>query len=355
MAEGQEQDRNEKATPSKLREARKQGQVARSQELTAWAILLVGCAFIYIFGRELIEQNLRLGQALFSQSGDIRLSVHNALRLYGDTLQQLLSALWMLAAAIVVTGLLINFIQVGPVFSWKPLQADFKRLNPATGLKRLFNKKILFELFKTTLKIALVMLVLRIYFGQRGVALMGLLHVDVAAQPAALLAEALTLAFYLLGAQAALALLDFGFVKWDYARNLRMSKRELKEEIKRQDGDPLVKAKIRELQREAARRGGSVQRVPDADVLITNPTHLSIAIRYERASQPAPVVVAKGAGELALKMRQVALRHRVPIVEHRTLARQLFKGVAIDQPILPDCYAAVAAILTQVYRQRESQ
>lgn len=355
MAEGQDQDRSEKATPSKLRQARRQGQVAKSAELTACAIMLVAAAFLYSFGPELIARNLQLGAALFDQSGGIRLSVRNALNLYAGILGQLLSALALLVLAVVATGLLANFIQTGPVFSWKPLQADFKRLNPATGLKRLFSKKILFELFKTLLKTALLGLVVWLYFSDRAGALMGLLQVEVAALPAALLREVLTLAFYLLGVQAAIALLDFGFVKWEYRHNLRMSRRELKEEIKRQDGDPLIKAKLRELQREAARRGGSIQRVPGADVLITNPTHLSIAIHYEHGGTPAPLVVAKGAGELALKMRRAAVRHRVPIVEHKALARRLFERVAIDQPILPECYGAVAAILTEIYRRREAR
>lgn len=353
--EEKDQDQTEKATPSKLREARKQGQVAKSPELTAWIIMLGVAAFFYSAGTRLIEQGLHLNAALIDQSGDVQLSVYRALYIYNATSAQLAATLWPLAAVVLSLALLANFLQIGAVFSWTPLQPDFKRLNPATGFKRLFNKKILVELVKTLLKIALLVGVLSLFIREHFNTLVGLLYTDIAVQPAKILDAVLTLSFWMLGAMAIIALLDFCFQKWDYAKNLRMSRRDIKDEVKRQDGDPLIKAKIRELQREAAQRGGSISRIPDADVLITNPTHLSVAIQYRQGHMAAPIVLAKGAGELALKMRMLAGQHQVPIVEDKALARLLFKRVAIDEIILPECYARIAAILTRVYQYRGRQ
>ena len=351
-ANEQEQDRSEQASPFKLREARKRGQVAKSVELTGWMVVLATAAFIYIFGANLLREQLRLAGALLSQSGHVGLTVQSAKHLFGATALHLLAAFWFLIAVIVGVGLLANFMQIGPVFSWTPLKPDFNRLNPAAGFKKLFNKRLLFELFKTLLKIAVVTAVLALFIRSRSAQLLGLLHIGIGAQPQQLLQETLRLAFWLLGAWAFLAVFDFGFMKWEFARNMRMSRREQREEYKRREGDPKIKARIRELQREAIKRGTSLRRVSEADVLITNPTHLSVAILYEKAQMVAPTVIAKGAGELALRMREKARRSGVPVVEDKALARMLFRRVRIDDMIAPEAYAPVARILTQIYRSR---
>lgn len=350
MAEEKEQDRSEEATPFKLREARNQGQVAKSVELTAWVILLATTAFVYIFGHELVAGNLRLSEALFSQSAHIALSGHSAVRLFASTSMHILATLWLLIALIIVCALLANFVQVGPVFSWQPMKPDFKRINPATGFKRLFNKRIIYELLKTLFKIALVSTIIAIFIRQHFNTLLGLLFTDIQAHPAIILHEILTLAFWLLGGFAAVAVFDLGFSKWEFSRNMRMSRREMRDENKRREGDPKIKQRLRELQREAATRGASVSRVPEADVLITNPTHLSIAIQYRAGEMAAPIVLAKGAGDMALRMRIKARQHQIPLVENKALARKLFERVRIDEPIIPETYGAVARILTQVRR-----
>lgn len=353
MADDGNQERSEKATPFKLREARRQGQVAKSPELTGAVILVGAASFFYSAGLPWLERNLRLAAALFDQSGTIALSTFTAVQLYIRASTHLLSLLWPLAAAIVGLGLLANFVQTGPVFSTKPLQVDFKRLDPVAGFKRMFSKKILFELLKTLLKVGLLLAVVTTFLRQQLHALAGLLDMDLRATPGPVLDISIRLTFWMLAALGVVALLDFGLQKWDYQRNLRMSRRDIKEEVKQHDGDPQIKARIRELQREAARRSGSTGRVADADVLITNPTHLSVAIQYRHGHTAAPVVLSKGAGDLALQMRLLARRHGVPIVEDKPLARMLFERVDIDALITPECYAGVAAILTRVYRERE--
>lgn len=353
MAE-KEQDRTEQATPFKLREARARGQVAKSMELTAWIILLAAVAFVAIFGKALVHRQMEIAAGLFSQAGSIPLSQHSAIRLFASTATHLFSTFAFFFGAIVSAGLLANFFQVGPVFSWTPLKADFSRINPVTGFKKLFNIRIFYEFLKVLLKlsalIALVTLFLKVKLG----VLLALLQTSMNAHPSVILDQSIRFSFWLLAAFAVLALFDFAFVKWEFAKNMRMSRRELKDEVKRREGDPQVRAKIRELQREAAKRGASLTRVPDADVVITNPTHLAVAIQYKRGQMPAPMVIAKGAGELALKMRMKARQCNVPVIENKPLARKLFERVRIDESILPETYAQIAKVLTGIYRAKES-
>ena len=349
-ADEKEQDRSERATPFKLREARNQGQVVKSVELTAWVIMLAATAYIFVFGDQLISADLKLSRALFGQSGHIHLSGHNTLHLYTATSMHVLSTFWFLIALIIGVALVVNFIQTGPVFSWEPLKPDFSRINPVTGFKKLFNRRILFELLKTLLKIGLIGFAISVFIRRRFDLLISLLYTDIQVQPALISATVLELAFWLLGALAVIALFDVGFTRWEFNKNMRMSRREIRDEAKRREGDPKIKARIRELQRETATRSASMNRIPDADVLITNPTHLSIAIQYRQGKMAAPIVIAKGAGDLALRMRLKAAQHRVPLIENKPLARKLFERVNIDEPIIPEVYAQVARILTQIYR-----
>lgn len=348
-----EQDRTEKASPFKLREARKRGQVAKSLEFTGWVIMFVAACVMHIFGDELLQRELKLAAGIFGQSGSITLTPHNTLHLFTEIVARMFSGFGFIVIAVLASGLLINFFQTGPIFSWEPLKADFTRINPVTGFKKLFNIRIVYELIKVLLKFGILIGVTLLFLNKKLPSLMMLINTETAVHPQLIIRYAVDFSLWLLAAFSVTAVLDFAFMKWEYAKNLRMSRRELKDEVKHREGDPKVKAKIRELQREAAKRGASLQRVPDADVLITNPTHLSVAIRYERGRMPAPTVIAKGAGELALKMRIKARQHRVPLQENKTLARKLFERVQIDQPILPETYPQVAAILTAIYRERD--
>lgn len=351
----QEHDRSEPATPFKLREARSRGQVAKSLELTSWITLAVAVAIGWMMLDELVTGELALSRALFDQSGHVQLTRRAVESLFASGLWHLLETFGMFTALIVGAGLLGNFMQIGPVFSWHPLKPDFTRLNPAAGFKRIFNARLVYESLKTILKLALVSATLFVLLRQAMPSLAALETVPVQGLSRVMSREMLHVALGILAVLGALAAFDLGFVKWDYARRMRMSRRELREEIKRRDGDPKIKAKIRELQREAARRGAALRRVPDADVLVTNPTHLSVALRYRRGTDAAPVVIAKGSGELAARMRAMAARHRVPIIENRPIAQALFRGVPLEGPILPETYPAVARILLWAYRQRGMQ
>jgi flagellar biosynthetic protein FlhB len=356
MAEQQtEQNRTEPATPTKLREAKRRGQVTKSLEVNSLFILSMGIALFYLLGEGMVSRQLALSRELLSNAHRITLDPAQTNSLYEYTTDWMLSIFWPLMAALVAVAVLMNMAQTGPVFSFFPLKPDMSRINPVNGFKRLFSVRLLFESLKTLVKLVLFAVVLYFAISALLPSMVSLLDRHPVAYPHYLAETGISIALKLLVVLLFIALLDLLYTRWDYAKRMRMSHREIKEEVKRREGDPQIRAKIRELQREAATRSGSLRRVPDADVLITNPTHLSIALIYQRGVMSAPQVIAKGAGELAQRMREVARRHRVPIVEDKGLARELFNSVDIDRPIGEELYPLVAKILVRIFAKRRNE
>ncbi len=352
MAEQQtEQDRTEPATPTKLREARKRGQVSKSLEVNSLFMLTAGVALSYLLGRGMVAQQLALSHELLSNAHQVLLDPGQTLALFEFTVKQMMGIFWPAMAALVVVAIMMNMAQTGPVFSFFPLKPDINRINPVNGFKRLFSSRLLYESFKTFIKLALMAGVLYFAIAALLPSLIGLLDRHPDGYLGYLASQVNLLALKLLAVLLLIALLDLLYSRWDYAKRMRMSRREIKEEVKRREGDPKIRAKIRELQREAVKRAGSLRRVPEADVLITNPTHLAVALVYRRGSMVAPLVIAKGAGDLAGRMREVARAHQVPIVEQRRLARKLFQTVGIDEPIGEDLYPLVAKVLVRILKK----
>jgi flagellar biosynthetic protein FlhB len=254
---------------------------------------------------------------------------------------------------IVVAGIFASLVQTGPVFSFEPLKPDFDRINPASGLKRLFSTRLLFEALKNLIKLGLFATAIYAILDSLMPLVFGLVQTDPLAYSRIGLDTVIGLLFKLALVMLVIALLDFGYVRWDYAKRMMMSRRELREELKRREGDPKIRARIRELQREMRKRAKALRRVPEADVLITNPSHLAVALRYRREEMTAPQVLAKGAGDIAERMKRLARRHSVPIVENRPLARLLFLKGVLDAPIPQAAYAETARVLAWVYALRE--
>ena len=243
--------------------------------------------------------------------------------------------------------------QIGPVFTMHPIKPDLNRLNPVTGFKRVFSMKMIFEFIKTVVKISLFAMV--VYFAIKSLIpdLLSLLDVNVKSYGFLLFEHANSLFAKLLAVLFFIAIIDFTFTQRDFSKKMMMSRRELKDEVKRREGDPRIKSKQRELQQEASKRGGSINKVSDADVLITNPTHLAIAISYQRDYMTAPTVLAKGAGDIAAKMKLLARKHNVPIFEDKPLARELFRKTGIDQTIPEKSFKSVAKLLVIAYRLKK--
>jgi len=352
MAEQTEQDRTEQATPFKLEEARKKGMVARSTEVSVAIGLLAAVLCLAMFSSWMLRQTLQLERRTLLQAGqwnfDIPHTVH-ALALIGERGLYVLSPL---LAILVLAALLGNFLQVGPVFSTEVLKPDFQRLNPAAGLRRIFSGRTLFELIKVLAKLLLFGLVTYLILKGLFARLPHFYRIPVAEYPGALRHEVLRLLGALAGTAVAIALADLVFSRWEFGRRMRMSRRELREELKRREGDPQIRSRRRAAMRELRKRAAALGRVKDADVLITNPTHYAVALKYRRGKAAAPEVIAKGSGNMAQAMRELAFRHRVRIISAPALARALFREVALGGMIPVQYYEAVGAILRQVYEAR---
>lgn len=347
MAE-KEQNRSEQATPFKLEEARKQGQVAKSLDLNTMVMMwgLLGLASIW--GASAWEQIGQLCRQLFAGSADLQLDLNGGSGWLGELIVSFIAL--MVPVLIVGAGLAIiaNFVQTGPIFTFKPLKPKGERVNPIAGFKRIYNKKMLFEAFKGLLKLLVLGGVAVAFFFALWPTLPGAESADVGIVQHWFADNAITLMFRLGLALLLIGLLDFLYSRHKYKQDMMMSRRELKEEVKRREGDPQIRAKLRELQRENLKQAASVKRVPEADVLITNPEHLAIALRYERGTMAAPVMLAKGADSWAAEMRDLARRHGIPIYQRRKLARLLFRQGQLGGPIPADSFLDVARIYAEL-------
>ncbi|MBI3900293.1 MAG: EscU/YscU/HrcU family type III secretion system export apparatus switch protein [Gammaproteobacteria bacterium] len=353
MAE-QDHDRSEQATPFKLEEAKRRGQVSRSMDINAFVAVAGALVVMWLWGWKMMTSGLRLERAIFDRAHNFDFHIPGLIDWATDIALALGQLLAPFVVLIMVLGILSNMAQTGPIFSFFPLKPDPKRLNPVEGFKRVFSLKMLFEGVKTLIKLSLFATVA--YFVIRALLpqVLGLIAVDPRAYPLALFDQISSLLFKLVLVLLAVALVDVLYTRWDYGKKMRMSRRELKEEVKRREGDPQVRAKIKELQREAAKRSKSVSRVPEADVLITNPTHYAVALKYERGTAGAPRVIAKGVNDMALTMRKVAARNGVPMMERRSLAQQLFREVDIDQPIPSELYEPIARVYADLYANKDA-
>lgn len=348
MSSEHDLDRNEKASPYKLEEAKKRGQVAKSHELLSLAVLLVAAIGLFALVptalrsmASLIARGMATAPAPLSTAGD-------AAQLVTGGLFAALQVIAPLFFVVVVAVVAAQVLQTGPVFSSTPLKPDWSRLNPVTGFKKLLSIKLLFEAGKSVLKLLALVSVAYMALHALVPGLARLQSTTVKAFLFTLIDSAGGLATKLCAALAVFALIDVLYVRWDYLRNLRMSRREMADEQKHRDGDPRIKARLRELRHEFLRRTRAVKNVPQADVLITNPTHIAIALQYRHGESPAPQVLAKGAGGLARRMREIAYRSNVPVVQSPVLARALFKEVEQETFVPERWYPQIAKILVWV-------
>ena len=354
MAETEQGDRTERPTPRRLEEARRRGEVPRSRDLSAALVTLAGGVGLYLLGGTIGGRLLALMAGSMSFSRAAATDPGELLPALGAaSLQGLLAAapiLGLLLAAALLAPLLIG----GWNLSGEPLALNWSRLDPVAGLQRRFSLRGGLELLKALARVAVVavaaVLLLRVQFGQ--FQLLGAEPIGVA------IAHALSLAgsalILLGGALGLIALVDVPLTLWQHQRALRMTREEIREESKDVDGNPEIRARIRRAQQELARRR-MMEEVPRADVVITNPTHYAVALRYDENRMRAPVVVAKGADLVALRIREIAAGHRVPLVEAPPLARALHASCELGDEIPARLYAAVAQVLTYVYQLRTAR
>ncbi len=352
MAEQQGQEKTEAPTEKKRRESREEGQVAFSKELPS-AALLAGILLTLIATSPLILDAFRemTTQIFREMSKADELSIGSLYDLSGEIFSTLLPAFAPFAAIIVLVGILASVLQVGVQITLKAIAPKFNKISPLTGLKRLFSTQSLADFLKSMAKLIIVGIVGYITYMDKITELNGLS----VATPEDILEYNFTVVAEVSGkivlALVAIAIFDYIYQRWHHEKQLMMTKQEVKEETKQTEGDPQLKARIRQIQREMS-NARMMQEVPKADALIVNPTHFSVAILYDRDVMEAPEVTAKGTDHMALRMRTVARENSVPILERPELARDLYANVEIGETIPERFYKAIAEILAFVYRLR---
>jgi flagellar biosynthetic protein FlhB len=342
-------EKTEKATPRRQREAREKGQVARSAEIpSAFVMLSVFIFLIFIGGylRNLINEVFTLSISEYSLW---ELSVNNLQVVFQQLMWISIKMVAPILAVALMVGLLANYIQVGFLFTGETLKMKWDRINPIQGAKRIFSIRSLVELVKSLLKITLVTVVVFTSLWGEKERILILSQFTLQETFSYIGGLTLKLGIYVANLLIVLAIFDYMYQRYEHNKSLRMSKQEIKDEHKKIEGDPLIKSKIRERQRQMAMRR-MMQEVPKADVVITNPTHFSVALKYEPGSMNAPVVIAKGQDFIALKIREVAKQHGIILMENKPLARALYDRVEIGESIPEDLFKAVAEVLAYVYR-----
>lgn len=348
-------NKTEAATPKRKEEARKEGQVAVSRDLSTAAVLLGGIGLLAVMlpagvhkMTEMTRQGLTLSFPLDFYEGMSIEQVSSIVIHAGITVATLSLPV---VAGILLMGGGASLLQTGLLWRAKAVQPDVGRVNPMKGLSRMVSLRSVMELVKGLLKIAIVTGVGLWVARYDVLQIPGLIEFDVGTVLQVTGGLSLKVSLAVAGAIAVLAGFDYAYQRYEWERSLRMSKEEIKEEHKATEGDPLIKSRVRTIQRETAKKR-MLAAVKTADVVITNPTHLAVALKYDTASMGAPVVVAKGAGLIAERIRELARHHGVPVVEHKFVARTLFKLVDIGNEIPNELYRAVAEILAFVYRAR---
>ncbi len=354
MADDSDLEKTEPASPRRLEKAREEGQVARSRELVTFLLLSAGAAGLWL-GGGMLFQSLRgvMRNGLTFDGPLVRDPVAMVVQ-SGHGAMQAIVALLPLFAVLAVTAVLASVALGGLLISSKALQPQFGRLNPIKGIGRMFSMNTLVELFKTIAKALLIGGIgIWVIWSQRD-DMLALMH----AAPTEGMAQAMRLVAFcaamIIASLLVIVMIDAPWQIFSHMKKLRMSKEDLKQEHKESDGDPHVKARIRQQQRSMARRR-MMSQVPGADVVVTNPTHYAVALKYQDGGQSAPVVVAKGTNLIAARIREMAAEHRVPMLEAPMLARALHHNVELDQEIPAALYAAVAEVLAWVFQLRSWQ
>lgn len=348
MSENRPGEKTEQATPHRLREARRKGQVVKSTELGS-AFNLMAVVFLFMLAGDLIFLWTRDTVTIFLVDFlPMTVSEGNMGPLILQAGLSYFRIMGLIFLIVVSTGLLVNFSQVGFVFTMEKLSPSLEKLNPLEGLKRVFSRRALFELVKALLKVFLVGLITYQFFASRFQDFLSYMLVGTDAFFAAFQSDVVNVSLRVGIIFIILAVLDYLYQRNEHFKNLRMTRHEVKEEFKQMEGDPLIRSKLKEKQRSMAGQR-MMQEVPESTVVVTNPTELAVALKYGAQKNPIPVVVAKGSGLMAARIKDVAREHHVPVVENRTVARILYEQVDIGQVIPSDLYQAVAEILALVH------
>lgn len=345
------QERTEEPTSKRRQKARAEGQVARSQEISLVSGLLAAALYFAIMGPAMVKSMYMLVQNILSNYILIEITAQSTITILNETLSSLMGILLPYMIILVVVAILANILQFGFLLSPKPLKPKFDKFNPVKGMKNFFSPQKLVNLVKTILKIFIIGIVPYIIIKGQLEFLPLIMDMSIWHIMTYIGMILLKILFYISLVMLILAILDYVYQRWEHEKRLKMTKQEVKDEFKQAEGDPKVRTKIRQKQFEFLRKR-MMQEVPNADVVITNPVHVAVALKYDSSNMEAPRVVAKGARLVAEKIKQLARENSVPVIENKPLAQSLFKTVDVGETIPESLFKAVAEVLAYVYKQK---
>lgn len=342
-------EKTEQPTSKKLQDAAEKGQVARSKDMGTAFVLIGSAVAILVFGKMLAMAVLDVAQRTMQLNPKDIFEPNSMFTAWGAVGQHIIPPLAGMFLIILVAGFVGNTLLGGFNFSWQAAAPKGSKLNPLNGFKRMFGLQALVELLKSILKVLVVVgiayLLLKMFF-------FDIMALSLMSEPNNIESALYFLAWLFLGLCASvsvIAIVDAPYQKWNHIRQLKMSLQEIKDEYKNSEGDPQIKARIRRTQMQMSMKR-MMQEVPKADVIVTNPTHYAIALKYDQGKFRAPVVVAKGVDEIAMHIRKIANEHKVPVIESPALARSIYHTTELDHPIPEQLFAAVAQVLAYVYQ-----
>ncbi len=350
--DGSTGEKTEAATPRRREEARKKGQVFKSVDLNSAVILLVGTATIFATFPYMSKQLQDFTRLYLLNRGLTDFTNEYACMLINETILLMAKVLLPVLGATFIAALLITYFQVGFIFSGETLIPKLERLNPLEGFKRIFSRRALVELLKSVLKVTVTGYIVYSVIRKNLFIFPRFVDMEPGEIIVAISGVILEMAIKVGIVFIVIGIIDYLYQWYEYEKSLKMSKYDIKQEYKQVEGDPYIKSRQRQIQREVAMRRMMAE-VPKADVVITNPTHFAVALKYDSKSMSAPEVVAKGQDFMALKIREVAREHEVSIVENPPLARLLYSSVEIGDLVPEDLYQAIAEVLAFVYKQKK--
>ncbi len=343
--------KTEDPTPKRLEEARKKGQIALSRELNTWLMLLTGTVIIGTMSGGFMTELTVYMRGFIEHAGDLPQVPGGFRETLGGSFWKVLGMMTLPLLALMFMAFVGPFLQVGPIFATEVIKPDLSKISPVKGFKRLFSMRSIVEFVKGILKLSIIgfvgYLLLSPFFGK----LEHLVGLPIEAMMHEMLALVLRLMVGVLVVLLVVAVADVVYQRTEHMKKMRMSKQELKDEYKQSEGDPQIKGKLRQLRAERARQR-MMANVPGATVVITNPTHYAVALKYEPDTMEAPICVAKGADNIALKIREIAKENKVTIYENPPLARTLYSVIELDETVPPEHYKAVAEVISFVFRQQ---
>jgi flagellar biosynthetic protein FlhB len=344
------EERTEKATPKKRREARKKGQVFQSREISTAVVLLLAFISIKALGNNISAAIYDFTVKVLTEYPKMdNLYMPGILvRLFTDAITVFFMAAGPVLLITVLGGFIASLAQVGFLFTVETLKPRLDRINPLSGIRRVVSMRSAVEFVKALLKVILISYVSYAYLNGRVQTIMSIMNMEMEQIVTFICQTSIDLGIRICMTLVILGVFDFAYQWWEYEKSLKMTKKELKEEYKQTEGNPEIKSRIRQKQRQLSLRR-MIQEVPKADVVITNPTHFACALKYDAAVSPAPVLVAKGQDYIAARIKEIAKENSVEIVENKQLARTIYDTVEIGQAIPPELYQAVAEILAFVY------